>query len=450
MKKCFSAVAAALWLALAPAVHAEEVTVSVPKAELEQLVAAYALVKGQYVDAVDDKKLFTDAISGMLAELDPHSQYLNKQDLEELEKGDAGEYVGIGVEVEIDHGQIKVTALTEGGPAERAGIVPGDSIVSIDHVAVSGLRMDDFARRIRGLTGSLVKVSVLGQGTQGLRVVSLARAAIHNQTVTTHMAAPGIAWIRISEFDAPTAADLIGALRGLDATGGPKGLILDMRNDPGGLITAAVGVAAAFLPPDTALFSARGRMAGTNTTVSANERYYRTTGKPDVLAQLPGWARSVPLVVLVNGASASAAELVAGALQDHGRAKVVGSQTFGKGSIQMVLPLSADTAIKMTVARYFTPKGREIQAQGIRPDIVVPPAHASEAGKELQMSEADLPHHLPAVALSEPEPGTAGGADTRTYAPAEKTEMFGTSDDKALLAAVAALARQDTSGTRSR
>lgn len=442
--KCKSAIAAVLWLGLATAVQAEQAVVTLPKAEVEQLLAAYALIKGQYVEDVDDKKLLTDAIGGMVAALDPHSNYLNKEDLAELDKENSGQHVGVGVEVEIEHGQIKVMALTEGGPAERAGILPGDSILSIDGVAVTGLRTHEVARLMRGVPGSVVKLGVLGQGGKALRHVSLARATLHAETVQLRQAAPGIAWIRISRFEGPTAADLVGALKTLDAAGEPKGLILDLRNDPGGLVAAAVGVAAAFLPPDSVLFSARGRMAGTTTEVVANQRYYRSPGKPDELARLPAWARRVPLTVLVNGASASAAELVAGALQDHGRAKVIGSQTFGKGSIQAVMPLTADSALKMTVARYYTPAGRAIQAKGITPDIVV--AQAASRGAEangLEIREADLAHHLPAASVAG-EVGSEAGVVKR--ATAENTQMFGTPGDKTLQVAIATYEAQAPNG----
>jgi carboxyl-terminal processing protease len=446
MKKYSSVVAAALWFGLGSAVSARETVVSLPKAELEQLFAAYERIKAQYVDNVDDKKLLADAISGMVSSLDPHSQFLDQDDLAELEKARTGEYVGIGIEVAIDHGLINVTALTEGGPAEAAGIVPGDCIVSIDGVAVSGLRVSEVSKRMLGAPGSTVKLSLAGQARQALRVVSVARTPIHTETVKMRMTAPGLAWIRISEFEGPTLADLIDALKKVDALGEPKGLILDLRNDPGGLVTAAVGVAAAFLPADTVLFSARGRMQGTNSEVSANQRFYRMAGQPDELARLPEWTRRVPLVVLVNGASASSAELVAGALQDHGRAKVIGSQTFGKGSIQMVLPLTEGSAVKLTVARYFTPSGREIQAQGITPDVVIPSAAANMAANGVAMREADLANHLAPTADSGPASDSETVAATGKRTAAENTATFGTPSDRALKVAVATLAPHPSAG----
>jgi carboxyl-terminal processing protease len=245
------------------------------------------------------------------------------------------------------------------------------------------------------------------------------------------MAAPGLAWIRISEFGGATAADLAAALKKMEA---PRGLILDLRNDPGGLVATGVAVAGAFVQPGTVLFSARGREPGANATVTVDERYYRQQGQPDVLAGLPAWTRTVPLTVLVNGASASAAELVTGALQDQHRATVIGTRTFGKGSIQSVIGLDEDSGIKFTVARYFTPNGHEIQARGVTPDIVVTPAAAAD--DDLLLREADLAKHLPATQ----PPGTPLEAK---HEPIESTRTFGTRDDKALQTAVAVLTPED-------
>jgi carboxyl-terminal processing protease len=446
MRKYSSVFVATLWLGLISTAFAQASTVSLPRTELEQLFTAYQRIKAQYVENVDDKKLLTDAIRGMVSSLDPHSQFMDEDDLAELKKADSGQYVGIGLEIEIAHGQIKVVALTEGGPAEAAGIVAGDGIMSIDGTAVSGLRISEVAKRMRGEPGSVVKLGLVGQAKPSLREVRVPRTPLHRATVKMRMAAPGLAWIRISEFEGATLSDLNAALKNVGAAGEPQGLILDMRNDPGGLITAAVGVATAFLPIDTILFSARGRMPGTNSEVSANERYYRTAGKPDGLAGLPEWTRRVPMAVLVNGASASSAELVAGALQDHGRAKVYGSQTFGKGSIQMVLPLGTDSAVKLTVARYFTPNGREIQGQGIMPDVIVPSAADSSAANGVEMRESDLANHLaPATdsgAASDEE--TVAGTGKRSAV--EDVNIFGTPKDRALKAAIAALAPRSRLG----
>lgn len=424
-----------LSLSCAPLAHATDGdSVTVPKEELDQLIATYALVKSQYVEAPDERKLLTAAIGGMLASLDPHSQYLDKDELAALEQDRLGEYVGIGIEVEVEDGQLYVVSVAEDGPAEKAGIEAGDTLETVNGDAILRMRAAELEKRIRGVPGTALTLGVRHGGKGEVRKVDVTRAALRTDTVRTRMAAPGVAWIRISSFEGRTAADLAAALAGLGADGAPCGIVLDLRNDPGGLVSAAVGVAGAFLQPGTVLFSARGRMAGADSTVTVDQRYYRDRGEADVLAALPAWTRTVPLTVLVNGGSASSAELVAGALQDHGRAKIVGTQTFGKGSIQTVFPLSEDSAVKMTVARYFTPKGREIQARGITPDVVVALPAGKRGADGLVLREADLAHHLqttlPAQDTARPAPRAAP----------ESTRMFGTDDDRALATAVRMLA----------
>lgn len=425
-----------LSLCCATLAHAGD-TVTLPKEELDQLIAAYALVKSQYVEAPDDRKLLTAAIGGMLASLDPHSRYLGKDDLAGLEQDRLGEYVGIGIEVEVDGGRMQVIAVAEDSPAAQAGIEPGDVLVSLNGVAIGGPGgpgVADVATRMRGVPGTALALGFQHAGKGAVRHADITRAALRTETVRTRSAAPGVAWIRISSFEGRTAADLAAALATLDTGGAPRGIVLDLRNDPGGLVSSAVGVAGAFLAPGTLLFSARGRMAGADSQVTVAPRYYREPNQPDVLAGLPAWTRTVPLAVLVNGSSASSAELVAGALQDNGRATIVGTRTFGKGSIQTVFPLSGDSAVKMTVARYFTPRGREIQATGITPDVVVAPLRGKSGLDGIALREADLEHHLeatqPASGASLPAPRAA----------LESTRMFGSADDRALAVAVRMLA----------
>jgi carboxyl-terminal processing protease len=442
MKRTWIAGAAALWMAMAPAARAQEATaaatttatVTVPREELDKLLETYALIKRNYVAQADDGKLFEGAIAGMLASLDAHSQYLNKDDMRDIDRENTGSYVGIGIEVEDDRGQMRVVATTAQAPAERAGIQAGDVLVSIDGTAVKGLSSAESARRMHGAPGSTVAVTVARGGK--LRTLRLTRETMHNDTVRTAMAAPGVAWIRISEFGNATGADLVAALKRLDAQGAPRGLVLDLRNDPGGLVSSAVAVGGAFLPAGSPMFTARGRDADAEAKVSVDQRYYREANTADVLAGLPAWTRTVPLTVLVNGASASAAELLAGALQDNHRAAIVGSQTFGKGSIQSVIPLDEDEGIKFTVARYFTPGGHEIQAHGVTPDVVVLPAKGADA--EPQLREADLANHL--APTQAPTQAAATKADMMPRAVPESTRMFGTRDDKALQAAVNLLA----------
>ena len=402
---------------------------ALPQAEVEKLLQAYALIKQNYVGQADDKKLFDGAIAGMLSSLDAHSQYMNGEDMRDLERENSGEYVGIGIEVEVDQNRMRVVSTSGNSPAARAGIQAGDIVTAIDGVALAGLSNSEVARRMHGAPGTVATVGLTHGGKA--RTLRITRAPLHNATVATRMAAPGVAWIRISEFGGATGTDLAAALRKLDGKAPPRGVVLDLRNDPGGLVGAAVSVAGAFLAPDTVVFTARGNAPGANATVTVNPRYYRQAGEADVLAGLPAWSRTVPLTVLVNGASASAAELVAGALQDGRRATVVGTQTFGKGSIQSVIPLGEDSGIKFTVARYFTPNGHEIQAHGVTPDVVVAPSVAAD--DELLLREADLANHLP------PANDTPAAASVKRE-PLESTRSFGTRDDKALQAAIAQLA----------
>ena len=410
--------------------------VVVPAAEFQALLSAYALVKTRYVDAPDDKKLLDGAIAGMLASLDPHSSFLDKDELDEVRKDDAGEYTGIGISVDFSAADMVVAAVTADSPADVAGIEPGDTIASIDGTTIVGMRLPDIARRMRGVPGSALEIGVRRGGSGAVRTISLHRAALLAQTVRVRSLANGIAWIHVTAFEGRTAQDLVAALKTLDASGAPRGIVLDVRNDPGGLVSAAVGVAGVFLPPGTPLFSARGRATATDAadaTVTVDPRFYRRPGEPDVLADLPAWAQTVPLAVLVNGASASSAELLAGALQDHRRATVLGSRTFGKGSIQSIFPLSGDSAVKLTVARYFTPNGHEIQARGITPDVIVAPAPARHDATGLALREEDLAQHLAAILPAQDD------APPATRAGVESTRMFGTRDDKALAAAVSLL-----------
>ena len=410
--------------------------VVVPAAEFQAFLSAYALVKTRYVEAADDKKLLEGAIAGMLASLDPHSVFLDKNELDEVRKDEAGEYTGIGISVDFAAADMVVTAVTADSPADTAGIEPGDTVATIDGATIVGMRLPDIAQRMRGVPGSALQIGVRRGGSGAVRTIRLHRAALVAQTVRVRPMANGVAWIHVTAFEGRTAQDLVAALKTLDASGAPRGIVLDVRNDPGGLVSAAVGVAGAFLPTGTPLFSARGRATATDmadATVTVDPRFYQRPDEPDVLADLPAWARTVPLAVLVNGASASSAELLAGALQDHRRATVLGSRTFGKGSIQSIFPLTGDSAVKITVARYFTPNGHEIQARGITPDVIVAPDPARNDASGLALREEDLAQHLAAIlpAPDDTSPPTRTGV--------ESTRMFGTRDDKALAAAVSLL-----------
>jgi carboxyl-terminal processing protease len=397
-------------------------TTSISRAGLGELLDAYGLIRLQYVNPVDDRKLLTAAIGGMLKSLDPHSEYLDKDDLLALERENSGQYVGIGLTVAAESGAMRVQSVAENGPAQHGGVRAGDRVISLDGRPVTGLAYGEMARRFGGAPGSVAELVLAREGVPALQTLHIVRAALRTDTVSVKRVGDDLAWIRIAEFGGATAADVAGALAGLGADSIPAGLILDLRNDPGGLVSAAAGVASAFLAPDQALFLVRGRGAEERVDVGMGADALHAVQS----GQAPAWARTVPLVVLVNGASASAAELLAGALQDHKRATVVGARTFGKGTIQSVIPLSADSAVKMTVARYVTPLGREIQATGLMPDVVV----AGTPGVPL-LREADLARHLP---LEGAPAGDAGPA-----AAAEDSKLFGSAGDRALQAAIAQL-----------
>jgi carboxyl-terminal processing protease len=404
-----------------------------PVEDMRRFVDAYALIRQNYVGPVDDKKLINEAIAGMAASLDPHSEFLSGEDLKAYERDASGEYVGVGLEVEMSGKDVRVVSALENSPADRAGVRAGDIIVSVDGPGAGQPTRQQLAKRMRGAAGTVVTLALLRPGQADARTVQLTREQLKDETVRARSAAPGIAWLRIAQFQGATAAELVAKLREAGAAGAPKGLVLDLRNDPGGLVSAAVGVAAAFLPADAVVFSTRGRMDGASAVVTASRRYYKEVDAADPLEGLPAWSRTVPLTVLVNGASVSAAELVAGALQDSGRATVIGTQTFGKGSIQALIPLSEDSAMKMTLARYYTPSGRAIQAYGIKPDMLVAMRAAPGEALPAMPREADLPGHLEQEAS-----GRAGRAAVPPASP-DASSAFGSAADLPLHAAVALL-----------
>ncbi|WP_173346281.1 S41 family peptidase [Pseudoduganella dura] len=411
--------------------HAEE-PLTLPKEEFEQMLDSYQLVLKDYVGPADSKKLLTEAIRGMMSSLDPHSRYLDKSDLEDLERIHSGQYVGIGVGVDMQNGQILVRDVFENGPADKAGIRAGDSIVAIDGAPLFGLRDSQIASRMHGEPGSMVELTMAKRGDTPLRTISVARATMREDTVSVQRLEGNIVRIRISEFGGGTAAELIKALRQLDGPRPVEAIVLDLRNNPGGLLPAAVAVAGAFLPQGAVVFSSAGKIPAINTKVAVSPGVFGKPGTGDAYDQLPAYAQTVPLAVLVNGSSASAAEVVAGAIQDHGRGKIVGSRTYGKGSIQTVFPLTDESAIKLTIARYYTPNGREVQAQGIVPDVPVAPAAAKGDDDTLLFREADMANHLPASSGA-PE------ADASQRPVAEDSKTFGTAGDRALKAALAQL-----------
>ena len=365
-----------------------------PLEEIQQLSAVFGLVKTDYVEPVDDKKLITDAISGMVASLDPHSQYFDKKSFAEFREGTSGKFVGVGIEITQEDGLIKVVSPIEGSPAFRAGLKTNDLITKIDDTAVKGLSLGDAVKKMRGEPDTKVVLTIFRKDESRTFPVTITREEIKTQSVKAKMIEPGYGWIRLSQFQERTVEDFVRKAEELYKQDPKlKGLVLDLRNDPGGLLDAAVAISAAFLPPDVTVVTTNGQLAESKATFKASPEFYARRGG-DPLKRLPAALKSVPLVVLVNEGSASASEIVAGALQDHKRATVMGSQTFGKGSVQTVRPLGPDTGIKLTTARYYTPSGKSIQATGIVPDVMIDETAEGSPFAALRMREADLEKHL--------------------------------------------------------
>lgn len=366
-----------------------------PLEELQQLAAVFSLVKSDYVEVVDEKKLITDAISGMVAGLDPHSQYFDKKTFKEFREGTTGRFVGVGIEIGMEDGLVKVVSPIEGSPAFRAGLKSGDLITRIDESFVKGLSMDQAVKRMRGEPNTKVVLTIFRKSENRSFPVTITREEIRVQSVRAKVVEPGYAWIRLTQFQDRTVEDFTQKLEELyKQDPALKGIVLDLRNDPGGLLDGAVAVSAAFLPKDVVVVSTNGQIAESKAAFKARPEDYMRRGGADPLKRLPEAVKSVPLVVLVNEGSASASEIVAGALQDHKRAVVMGAQTFGKGSVQTVRQLSPETALKITTARYYTPNGRSIQAKGIVPDVMIDETAEGNLFNALRTREADLEKHL--------------------------------------------------------
>ena len=366
-----------------------------PLEEIQQLSAVFGLIKTDYVEPVDDKKLITDAIGGMVSSLDPHSQYFDKKSFKEFREGTTGRFVGVGIEITQEDGLIKIVSPIEGSPADRAGLKTNDLITKIDDTAVKGLTLNEAVKRMRGEPNTKVTLTILRKDESRSFPVTITREEIKTQSVKAKVIEPGYAWIRLSQFQERTVDDFARKLEEIyKQEPRLKGLVLDLRNDPGGLLDAAVAVSAAFLPENVTVVSTNGQLAESKATFKASPEFYQRRGSGDPLKRLPAALKNVPLVVLVNEGSASASEIVAGALQDHKRATIMGSQTFGKGSVQTVRPLGPDTGIKLTTARYYTPSGKSIQAKGIVPDVMLDETAEGDIYASLRMRESDLEKHL--------------------------------------------------------
>ena len=395
------------------AIAQKDAVAPLPIEELRTFADVFNAIKTGYVEPVEDKKLITQAVSGMLTGLDPHSQYLDADAFKDLQVNTHGEFGGLGIEVGMEDGFVKVVSPIEDTPAYRAGIKAGDLIVKLDDTPVKGMTLSDAVKRMRGKPKTQITLTIARKGEVKPIVVVITREVIKVQSVKSKVIEPGYVYVRLTQFQEDTANKLVEHLNKLYKQGPVKGLVLDLRNDPGGLLHGAVGVSAAFLPPKALITSTDGRIEDSKRKYLASPEDYLRGTRTDFLKDLPAGIKSVPMVVLVNAGSASASEIVAGALQDHKRAVIMGTQTFGKGSVQTILPLTGNTAIKLTTARYYTPSGRSIQAKGIEPDIVVEETANGSSGPRLR--EADLERHLENDKEKEAPPA----AKPQTKAPAK-------------------------------
>ncbi len=361
-----------------------EISKIIPYDELRTFAEVFQRIKNDYVEPVEDKVLLEHAIQGMLSGLDPHSSYLNTEAYQELQIGTTGEFGGLGIEVGMENGFVKVIAPIDDTPAFRAGIKAGDMIIRLDDKAVKGLSLNDAVKVMRGKPGTPIKLTVVRENEDKPLQIEIIRDVIQVKSVKSRLLESGYGYVRISQFQAHTGEDLNAALEELKKNNegnNLKGLVLDIRNNPGGVLQAAVAVSDTFLTDGLIVYT-EGRVDDAHLKFKARPK--------DAL-------EGAPIVVLVNSGSASASEIVAGALQDQKRAIIMGEKTFGKGSVQTIVGMNNNTALKLTTARYYTPSGRSIQAEGIEPDITLTKVDLSKAEKEddaERVKEADLEGHL--------------------------------------------------------
>jgi carboxyl-terminal processing protease len=390
-----SGLIAGVALTLQLSATAQQGSSSLPLDELRNLSNVFGQIKRDYVEPVEDKRLLTDAIKGMVSGLDPHSSYLDKKDFTEMQEHTQGKFAGLGIEITSEDGIVKILNPIEDTPAAKAGLLSGDLITRLDDKPVRGMTLDQAVRRMRGAPGTKITLTIFRKSEDRTFPITITRAEIKVQSVKAKFVEPGIAYVRITSFQERTIPDLAKKLNEM-ASENPqlKGLVLDLRNNGGGLLQGAVGVSAAFLPTDTLIVSTKGQTEEAKQVFKSTFDNYRLSENNDALAQLSPVFKKVPLVVLVNAFSASASEIVAGALQDHKRAIIIGKTTFGKGSVQTVRPLSADSALKLTTAYYYTPTGKSIQAFGIKPDIAVDQNAEGDPDDVLITREIDSEKHL--------------------------------------------------------
>ena len=395
------------------AVAQREARLPIPYEDLQLLAAVFGKIKSDYVEPVSDEKLIREAINGMVHGLDPHSDFLDADAFKELQVSTQGKFGGLGIEVGIEEGVVRVVSPIEDTPAFRAGIKSGDLIVKIDETATRGLPLNKAVDLMRGKPGTTVTLTVVRKDAEGLLTFPIVREEINVKSVRAKMLEPGYGYVRVRNFQERTGQDLAAALKDFYRQGELKGLVLDVRADPGGLLNQAVAVSAAFLPKDALVVYTDGRTPDARMRLTASRENYQRRGD-DWFRDLPAGVKKVPMVVLVDGGTASASEIVAGALQDHKRAIVMGAQTFGKGSVQTILPIGANAGLKLTTARYYTPSGRSIQAKGIEPDIAIDDGR--DTGNRIR--EANLEHHLETRGGAA---GTTGTSPSGANAPASTT-----------------------------
>ncbi len=362
-----------------------------PVDSLRTMAEVYSQVKANYYQDKTDEEILEGALKGMVSHLDPHSEYMTLKDYTDLQENTKGEFGGLGMEVSAENNFVKVVSPIEDTPAERAGIQSGDFIIKIDDASTRNMSVNDAVKRMRGEPGTKITLTLTRKDAPQPIVVTLTRAIIKVRSVRHELIEPGYGYLRISQFQERTVPAMVEALQAMRRqNGGPlKGLVLDLRDDPGGLLNGAVGVSAAFLQNGQPVVSTKGRNSKENMSLKVTPSDYQVGIGRDPLATLPAEFKNIPLTVLINSGSASASEIVAGALQDHKRAVIVGTQSFGKGSVQSVMPLSNGGALKITTQLYYTPNGRSIQAQGIMPDVEV-----ADKTRRYESREADLSGHL--------------------------------------------------------
>ncbi len=368
-----------------------------PLSQIQSFVETFETIREGYVDDLSDQQILNKALKGMVSALDPHSEYLTKDEVADFEDLTSGNYAGVGVEVEMKDGKLTVVSPIDGSPAKQAGILPGDVIVKVGTTYISDLGFQDVMNLMRGEVGTKVTLDIERGGK--IKHFSLERRLVEDESVTSKWLSKGIAYLRIKQFQGDTDTEFYKAVKKLQKEQPINGVVLDLRNNPGGVLQAAVGVVDTFID--------KGMIVYTDGRHKLSKSQFRATTKHTLLPK-------APLVVLINDGSASASEIVAGALQDHQRGLIMGTESFGKGSVQTVVPLSNGAAVKLTTALYYTPNGRSIQAQGITPDLVVPEATLTLNKDHFVVKEAELKGHL--------SNGTGGADRTNT------AELFKLSD----------------------